>query len=160
MANVLMILSAADHWTLEDGSAHPTGFWAEEFVAPYEVFTDATIRLFEDGIGSYVPKPIRMTDDGLVDRITGGDCAQAHHIRTIESVDLLLASVPAPPQYFADVERIEFPELTIGGFKVDFAAYAQFSGLSIADDSIGCGDDGDAKPSQYLRYLVAFRIDL
>lgn len=41
MANVLMILSAADHWTLKDGSAHPTGFWAEEFVAPYEVFTDA-----------------------------------------------------------------------------------------------------------------------
>lgn len=41
MANVLMILSAADHWTLKDGSAHPTGFWAEEFVTPYEVFTDA-----------------------------------------------------------------------------------------------------------------------
>lgn len=41
MANVLMILSAADHWTLKDGSQHPTGFWAEEFVAPYEVFTDA-----------------------------------------------------------------------------------------------------------------------
>ena len=41
MANVLMIMSAADHWTLKDGSEHPTGFWAEEFVAPYEVFTDA-----------------------------------------------------------------------------------------------------------------------
>ncbi|MBB1052835.1 type 1 glutamine amidotransferase domain-containing protein [Dietzia sp. B44] len=41
MATVLMIMSAADHWTLKDGSAHPTGFWAEEFVAPYEVFTDA-----------------------------------------------------------------------------------------------------------------------
>src|SRR5699024_2421105 len=41
MANVLMIMSAADHWTLKDGSEHPTGFWAAEFVAPYEVFTDA-----------------------------------------------------------------------------------------------------------------------
>ncbi|WP_010540957.1 type 1 glutamine amidotransferase domain-containing protein [Dietzia alimentaria] len=41
MTNVLMILSAADHWTLKDGTEHPTGFWAEEFVAPYEVFTDA-----------------------------------------------------------------------------------------------------------------------
>ncbi|MDV8000070.1 type 1 glutamine amidotransferase domain-containing protein [Rhodococcus sp. IEGM 1408] len=39
MTSVLMILSAADHWTLKDGSKHPTGFWAEEFVAPYEVFT-------------------------------------------------------------------------------------------------------------------------
>ena len=41
MTSVLMILSAADHWTLKDGTSHPTGFWAEEFVAPYEVFTDA-----------------------------------------------------------------------------------------------------------------------
>ena len=41
MTTVLMILSAADHWTLKDGTSHPTGFWAEEFVTPYEVFTAA-----------------------------------------------------------------------------------------------------------------------
>lgn len=41
MANVLMIMSAADHWTLKDGTEHPTGFWAEEFVVPYQVFTEA-----------------------------------------------------------------------------------------------------------------------
>ena len=41
MTSVLMILSAADHWTLKDGTAHPTGFWAEEFVTPYEIFTEA-----------------------------------------------------------------------------------------------------------------------
>ena len=32
MTSVLMVLSAADHWTLTDGTKHPTGFWAEEFV--------------------------------------------------------------------------------------------------------------------------------
>ncbi len=41
MTHVLMILSATDHWTLKDGSSHPTGFWAEEFVTPYEAFTAA-----------------------------------------------------------------------------------------------------------------------
>lgn len=41
MTSVLMILSAADHWTLKDGSKHPTGFWAEEFVTPYKAFTAA-----------------------------------------------------------------------------------------------------------------------
>lgn len=41
MTTVLMILSAADHWTLADGTTHPTGFWAEEFVTPYEAFTGA-----------------------------------------------------------------------------------------------------------------------
>ena len=41
MTKVLMIVSAADHWTLNDGTLHPTGFWAEELVTPYAIFTDA-----------------------------------------------------------------------------------------------------------------------
>lgn len=41
MTKVLMIVSAAKHWTLNDGTPHPTGFWAEELVTPYAVFTDA-----------------------------------------------------------------------------------------------------------------------
>lgn len=32
MADVLMVVTAADTITLADGSAHPTGFWAEELV--------------------------------------------------------------------------------------------------------------------------------
>ena len=41
MTKVLMVLSAADKWTLKDGSTHPTGFWAEEFVVPYDIFSAA-----------------------------------------------------------------------------------------------------------------------
>lgn len=41
MTKVLMIVSAAEHWTLNDGTLHPTGFWAEELVTPYSIFTDA-----------------------------------------------------------------------------------------------------------------------
>lgn len=41
MTRVLMILSASDHWTLNDGTQHPTGFWGEEFAVPYNVFTEA-----------------------------------------------------------------------------------------------------------------------
>lgn len=41
MTSVLMIMTAADHWTLNDGTKHPTGFWAEEFVVPYEKFVGA-----------------------------------------------------------------------------------------------------------------------
>jgi aldehyde dehydrogenase (NAD+) len=36
-----MVVSAADHWTLNDGTTHPTGFWAEELVEPHRLFTDA-----------------------------------------------------------------------------------------------------------------------
>ncbi|WP_243793730.1 type 1 glutamine amidotransferase domain-containing protein [Saccharopolyspora gloriosae] len=41
MAKILFVLTGADHWTLADGSKHPTGFWAEEAVAPYRAFTAA-----------------------------------------------------------------------------------------------------------------------
>lgn len=41
MTSVLMVLSGADHWTLKDGTEHPTGVWAEEFVVPYLAFRDA-----------------------------------------------------------------------------------------------------------------------
>lgn len=41
MTSVLQVLSAARVWTLKDGTEHPTGFWAEEFVVPYILFTKA-----------------------------------------------------------------------------------------------------------------------
>ena len=41
MPSVLFVLSASDHWTLKDGTRHDTGFWAEEFVAPHDVFAEA-----------------------------------------------------------------------------------------------------------------------
>ncbi len=41
MTRILFVVSAADHWTLQDGTRHPTGFWAEELVEPYTVFDEA-----------------------------------------------------------------------------------------------------------------------
>ncbi|AWB86126.1 type 1 glutamine amidotransferase domain-containing protein [Mycetocola zhujimingii] len=41
MTNVLMVLSAASRWTLADGTKHLTGVWAEEFLEPYRIFTEA-----------------------------------------------------------------------------------------------------------------------
>lgn len=41
MSTVLFVVTGARHWTLSDGTEHPTGFWAEELVAPYRVFTSA-----------------------------------------------------------------------------------------------------------------------
>jgi putative intracellular protease/amidase len=41
MAKILFVMTGADHWTLTDGTKHPTGFWAEEVVAPYEALTAA-----------------------------------------------------------------------------------------------------------------------
>jgi glycosyltransferase involved in cell wall biosynthesis len=87
----------------------------------YEAFAGSTIRLFEDGLGSYVPKRIKMLDEGIVDRVSSGDCAEAHHIRLISSVDLMLRRVPCPPQYHTpNLTRVSFPVVTRGEYRIDY----------------------------------------
>jgi putative intracellular protease/amidase len=41
MARILIVLSGSDHWTLSDGTRHPTGYWAEEFVESHRAFRGA-----------------------------------------------------------------------------------------------------------------------
>ena len=81
MAKILFVMSAADHWTLNDGTEHPTGFWAEEFAVPFKALTEAghTIDVATPGgvtpvvdAGSLdgaeapeVPTPVRLADVDL-----------------------------------------------------------------------------------------------
>lgn len=39
MSNILFVVTGSDHWTLKDGTKHPTGYWAEELVVPFRTFT-------------------------------------------------------------------------------------------------------------------------
>lgn len=41
MPKALFIVSAADGWTLKDGTVHPTGYWAEELSEPHRIFSEA-----------------------------------------------------------------------------------------------------------------------
>ncbi|SES07380.1 Putative intracellular protease/amidase [Lentzea xinjiangensis] len=41
MSKILIVMSTADVWERTDGSAYPTGYWAEEVAAPHEKFTEA-----------------------------------------------------------------------------------------------------------------------
>ena len=45
MKSILMVLTGAKIWTMKDGTAHPTGFWAEEFIKPHKTFTDAGLKV-------------------------------------------------------------------------------------------------------------------
>ncbi|MCP2341118.1 type 1 glutamine amidotransferase domain-containing protein [Actinomadura rupiterrae] len=55
MAKILFVMTGADHWTLADGTRHPTGFWAEEAVTPYEAFTGAGHAVTVATPGGVVP---------------------------------------------------------------------------------------------------------
>jgi putative intracellular protease/amidase len=41
MTSVLIVLTGSDVWTMKNGTPHPTGFWAEEFIKPHKTFTGA-----------------------------------------------------------------------------------------------------------------------
>ncbi|TCK27559.1 type 1 glutamine amidotransferase domain-containing protein [Pseudonocardia endophytica] len=41
MTSVLFVVTAADRWTLKDGTVHPSGYWGEELAMPHKIFTAA-----------------------------------------------------------------------------------------------------------------------
>ncbi|WP_033342705.1 type 1 glutamine amidotransferase domain-containing protein [Catenuloplanes japonicus] len=68
MPSVLMVVTAADSITLADGSAHPTGFWAEEVAASHRILREGgvDVRLATPG-GSPAPvDPISLDQRGGV----------------------------------------------------------------------------------------------
>ncbi|RRO18273.1 type 1 glutamine amidotransferase domain-containing protein [Saccharopolyspora rhizosphaerae] len=79
MAKILFVLTGADHWTLNDGTKHPTGFWAEEFVAPYETFTKAGHEIVVASPGAVVP----TVDRGSLSADANGGQDAADHIAAV-----------------------------------------------------------------------------
>ncbi|MFC9856663.1 MULTISPECIES: type 1 glutamine amidotransferase domain-containing protein [unclassified Streptomyces] len=69
MAKILFVVTGADHWTLADGTKHPTGFWAEEAVAPYEAFKAAGHEVVVATPGGVVPTVDRGS---LAPEVNGG----------------------------------------------------------------------------------------
>lgn len=70
MARILFVLTGATHWTLADGTAHPTGFWAEEAVVPYRTFTEAGHEVVAATPGGVVPTVDRGS---LAPEFNGGE---------------------------------------------------------------------------------------
>lgn len=55
MSSVLVVLSGARVWSLKDGTQHPTGYWADEFVAPYRLLLEAGHEVTIATPGARVP---------------------------------------------------------------------------------------------------------
>lgn len=70
MSKILFVVTGADHWTLADGTQHPTGFWAEEAVAPYEAFKAAGHEIVVATPGGVVPT---VDQASLAPEFNGGE---------------------------------------------------------------------------------------
>ncbi len=69
MSKILFVMTAADHWTLADGTLHPTGFWGEEAAAPYEAFKAAGYEVVVATPGGAVPP---LDRGSLAPEVNGG----------------------------------------------------------------------------------------
>lgn len=87
MSSVLFVVTGARTWTLTDGTAHPTGYWAEELLVPYRALRDAGHTVTFATPGGVTP----VADAGSLGE---GDAAA---IAAVEGLDapLVLADVDA-----------------------------------------------------------------
>ncbi|MFE5965990.1 type 1 glutamine amidotransferase domain-containing protein [Streptomyces sp. NPDC056463] len=86
MSTILFVLTGADHWTLADGTEHPSGFWAEEAVAPYEAFKAAGHDVVVATPGGVVP----TVDKGsLAPEFNGGQEGADRVAAALASIDEL-----------------------------------------------------------------------
>ncbi|MER5303278.1 type 1 glutamine amidotransferase domain-containing protein [Streptomyces lasiicapitis] len=69
MAKILLVVTGSAVWTLADGTAHPSGYWAEEVAAPYEAFTAAGHDVVVATPGGVVPT---MDPASLAPELNGG----------------------------------------------------------------------------------------
>jgi hypothetical protein len=60
MAEALIVLTGANVWTMKDGSPHPTGFWAREFIEAHDAFTGGGL-----GVTIGTPLGVKPTVDEL-----------------------------------------------------------------------------------------------
>ncbi|MEJ4098756.1 DJ-1/PfpI family protein [Corynebacterium mastitidis] len=97
---VLMVVSAAQVWTLRDGSTHPTGFWGEELAVPHEIFSTVD---WEVDIAT--PGGVPPTLDELSMGISGGLPSQRAEVRAyLHSIAEQLAT----PLSLEDVDAEEY----------------------------------------------------
>ncbi|GAA1908804.1 type 1 glutamine amidotransferase domain-containing protein [Streptantibioticus ferralitis] len=106
MAKILCVLTGASYWTLKDGHRHPTGYWAEEFVAPYSVFTDAGHEVTVATPRGVVPVVDTMS---LEPRMAGGEENALREEAVIESADELRHPISLREVRLEDYDAVYYP---------------------------------------------------
>lgn len=106
MADILFVLTGAKHWTLADGTKHPTGFWAEEFVAPYEEFTNAGYRVVVATPGGVVPV---VDEASLSPDVNGGQEGADAVAAKVRSNQALQQPIPLDTVNLDDYAAVFYP---------------------------------------------------
>jgi len=133
MANILMVVSAADSLTMRDGSEHPTGYWAEEVAVAHKNLLEAghTVRIA-------TPGGVKPTVDqvSLAAESAGGQDRADSFREYLASIDAELTS----PLVLADVDASAYDAIVMPGGHgpmSDLYKDADLGRLLIATDKAG-----------------------
>lgn len=107
MKSVLIVLSAADHWTRADGSLYETGVWAEEFIVIDEAFHQAGLRVDLATPGGAAPTIDPLS---LSAKLIGEEKAGRYQAYLQTNAERL-----ARPLVLADVDPLEYDAVVIPG---------------------------------------------
>ena len=106
MSKILFVVTGAQHWTLADGTQHPTGFWAEELVAPYRAFTGAGHDVVVATPGGVVP----VVDEASLAADANGGQENADAIRAeLERIGQLHAPLKLEDVDLDDYAAVFYP---------------------------------------------------
>lgn len=93
---ILIVMTKAKTLTLLDGEEHASGFWAEEFVVPYERFVNGGYEVTVATVGGEPPTPDAGSLTSYVIGLTRPEGspdhdeeAVAHYTKVIDSLDAL-----------------------------------------------------------------------
>jgi len=100
MTSVLIVVSAADRLTLNDGTTHPTGYWAEELAEPHRIFASAGWDITVATPGGVAPTADRLSL-GLAGGLPAKTRAVADYLRRHDSV-------LAHPKVLADTDPDDY----------------------------------------------------
>ncbi|WP_035844818.1 type 1 glutamine amidotransferase domain-containing protein [Kitasatospora azatica] len=106
MAKILFVMTGADFWTLNDGTKHPTGFWAEEAVAPYRTFKAAGHEVTVATPGGVVPPLDRAS---LAPEYNGGQQGADEIAAALASIEELQQPVKLEDVQLAEYDAVFYP---------------------------------------------------
>ncbi|MGW1538418.1 type 1 glutamine amidotransferase domain-containing protein [Streptomyces aureus] len=103
---ILFVMTGADHWTLADGTKHPTGFWAEEAVAPYEALKGAGHEITVATPGGVVPTVDRGS---LAAEVNGGEESAKKIADTLASIEEIKNPIRLEDVRLEDWDAVFYP---------------------------------------------------
>ncbi|KDN87791.1 type 1 glutamine amidotransferase domain-containing protein [Kitasatospora cheerisanensis] len=106
MAELLFVLTGSPYWTLKDGSRHATGYWAEEFAAPYRALTEAGHRVVVATPGGVVPTVDMMS---LRPEMAGGAQGALELEGVIRAAEELRRPIRLSDARVEDYDAVYFP---------------------------------------------------